>query len=77
MPSLLSQTGVLEDARALVPAKGMIPYDLVVAFWSDGAGKTRWVAIPEGKVVFSPTGEWKFPKGTVFVKTFELATGRP
>ena len=74
MPSLLSQTGVLEDARALVPAKGMIPYDLVVAFWSDGAGKTRWVAIPEGKVVFSPTGEWKFPKGTVFVKTFELAT---
>jgi uncharacterized repeat protein (TIGR03806 family) len=72
MPVLLSQTGVFADLRALKPAAGILPYDLVLAFWSDGAVKTRWAAIPEGKVAFSATGEWKFPPGTVFVKTFEL-----
>lgn len=72
MPPLLSQTGVFADLRALKPAPGILPYDLLLAFWSDGAVKTRWVAIPEGKVAFSPAGEWKFPPGTVFVKTFEL-----
>ena len=72
MPLLLSQTGVFKDARNLVHADGLIPYDLIVPFWSDGAQKNRWVSIPAAKVEFSPNGEWKFPAGTVFVKTFEL-----
>src|SRR5277367_5205916 len=74
MPSLLSQTGAFIAMRSLKPGKGLIPYDLVVAFWSDGAGKSRWASIPNGKIKFSPTGEWTFPRGTVFIKTFELAT---
>jgi uncharacterized repeat protein (TIGR03806 family) len=74
MPLLLSRTGAFSSARKLTPGRGLIPYDLVVAFWSDGAGKSRWVAVPNGKIKFSPTGEWTFPRGTVFVKTFELPT---
>jgi uncharacterized repeat protein (TIGR03806 family) len=74
IPLLLSKTGAFSSTRNLVPARGLIPYDLVVPFWSDGAAKLRWVAVPEEKVKFSPTGEWTFPKGTVFVKTFELPT---
>ncbi len=74
MPALLSQTGAFTDVRRLVPADGLIPYELIVAFWSDGASKTRWVAVPDEKIGFTPSGEWKFPKGTVFVKTFELPT---
>ncbi|MEP6546430.1 MAG: chitobiase/beta-hexosaminidase C-terminal domain-containing protein [Gammaproteobacteria bacterium] len=74
IPSLLSQTGAFSDTRNLIPSKGLIPYDLVVAFWSDGASKLRWAAVPRGKIKYSPTGEWIFPKGTVFVKTFELPT---
>jgi uncharacterized repeat protein (TIGR03806 family) len=74
IPALLSQTGAFSDTRNLVPARGLIPYDLVVAFWSDGAIKTRWVAVPDEKIKYSPTGDWIFPKGTVFVKTFELPT---
>jgi uncharacterized repeat protein (TIGR03806 family) len=74
LPLLLSQTGAFKDVRNLAHADGLIPYDLIVPFWSDGAVKNRWVAIPAEKVQFSPTGEWKFPKGTVFVKTFELPT---
>jgi uncharacterized repeat protein (TIGR03806 family) len=73
-PPLLSQTGAFNDTRKLVPSAGLIPYELVVAFWSDGAVKSRWAAVPNGQIKFAPTGEWKFPKGTVFAKTFALPT---
>ncbi len=73
LPQLLSQTGAFSDVMRHQTEKGLIPYDLIVAFWSDGARKSRWAAIP-GKVEFSPTGEWKFPNGSVFVKTFFLPT---
>jgi uncharacterized repeat protein (TIGR03806 family) len=72
LPPLLSQTGAFTDLHTLTPAPGLIPYDLVVAFWSDGAAKTRFVAIPDKPVTFSATDEWRFPPGTVFVKTFDL-----
>lgn len=73
-PPLLSQTGAFKDVRHFVPADGLISYDLIVPFWSDGAEKTRWISVPDGKIKFSPTNEWVFPRGTVFVKTFELPT---
>ena len=74
MPPLLSQTGVFANTARLEPNAAFIPYDLIVAFWSDGARKSRMVAVPRGKIAFSPTSEWKFPDGTVFVKTFFLPT---
>ena len=72
IPALLSQTGVFKDTRNLVPSDGLIPYELVLAFWSDGADKLRWISVPKEQIGFSPTGEWTFPAGTVFIKTFEL-----
>jgi hypothetical protein len=53
-----------------------------VPFWSDGALKTRWIAIPndgthdspEEEVIFDPAGPWQYPTGTVAIKHFELAT---
>ncbi len=76
VPKLLSQTGAFKNVRDLEPAASLIPYDLNVAFWSDGASKSRWVAVPSNgqKIGFAPAGEWTFPNGTVFVKHFELAT---
>ena len=73
LPALLSQTGVFKDTPHLVASDGLLPYDLIVAFWSDGASKQRWISVPQGKIGFAPTGEWTFPAGVVFVKTFELA----
>jgi uncharacterized repeat protein (TIGR03806 family) len=73
-PRLLSQTGAFKNTAGFVPDEALIPYDLIVPFWSDGATKTRWVSVPDEKIKFAPTGEWVFPRGTVFVKTFELAT---
>ncbi len=69
---MLSQTGAFENVHDLTPVKSLIPYDLIVPFWSDGADKIRFVSVPDEKIKFSPTGEWNFPAGTVFVKTFEL-----
>jgi uncharacterized repeat protein (TIGR03806 family) len=73
LPRLLSQTGAFADIATLKPSAGLISYELNVPFWSDGAEKHRWVALPPGtKITFAPTGEWRFPPGTVFVKHFEL-----
>jgi uncharacterized repeat protein (TIGR03806 family) len=74
LPALLSQTGAFKDTRHLVPSEGLIPYDLNISFWSDGAQKRRWMSLPDGKIGFATQGEWTFPNGTVFVKNFELPT---
>jgi uncharacterized repeat protein (TIGR03806 family) len=78
LPPLLSQTGAFKNTSDLKPADGLLPYDINVAFYSDGAVKSRWISVPIGsssassKIHFSPTGEWSFPDGTVFVKHFEM-----
>jgi uncharacterized repeat protein (TIGR03806 family) len=74
LPRLLSQTGAFKDTPRLVVSDGLIPYELIESFWSDGARKQRWIAVPDGKIGFAPTGDWTFPNGTVLVKTFELPT---
>src|SRR5205807_6858553 len=80
IPARLSQTGAFRNVGDVTPAEALIPYDINVSFWSDGAHKMRWVSVPNDpsaasqKISFAATGEWRFPKGTVFVKHFELAT---
>jgi uncharacterized repeat protein (TIGR03806 family) len=74
IPALLSQTGAFSDVARRTPSDGLIPYALNVPFWSDGAEKSRWMALPAGKIAFAATGEWHFPAGTVFIKNFDLAT---
>lgn len=73
MPGQLSQTGVFTDLPTMTPASFLLPYSVNSPLWSDGAVKQRWMALPAGaKVGFAANGEWKFPDGTVFVKTFSL-----
>jgi uncharacterized repeat protein (TIGR03806 family) len=73
MPKLLSETGAMANLKKMKPAKFLIPYSVNSPLWSDGAVKMRWMALPAHSTVgFSPTGEWTFPAGTVFVKDFEL-----
>ena len=73
IPKLLSQTGVFADMQKMTPQDFLVPYNVNTPLWSDGAVKKRWMALPDDtKIHFAPTGEWKFPDGTVFVKTFEL-----
>jgi uncharacterized repeat protein (TIGR03806 family) len=79
-PSLLSGTGLFASVKDLVPAAGVIPYEVNSPLWSDHAVKQRLMAIPrDGRIEFSPTDAWKFPEGTVLVKTFsmEMISGDP
>jgi len=72
-PTKLSETGLFTDTATLTPAPGLLPFTPIVALWSDGAEKTRWLALPKGgKIGFDESGEWSFPVGTVTVKHFEL-----
>src|SRR5947209_2325397 len=59
LPPRLSDLGLFDDLQALKPSPALVPYDINVAFWSDGTQKRRWVVLPPGgKVRFSAAGEW-------------------
>ncbi len=71
--ALLSQTGCMSSTDITQPASGLIPYAPVAGFWSDGATKTRWIAVPDGaRITVESDGDWTFPNGTVLVKNFTL-----
>ena len=73
LPRQLSELHAFSDLKNMVPAAGIIPYDVNVSFWSDGALKQRWIALPRGqKIGFSPKDSFSFPAGTVFIKNFAL-----
>lgn len=82
LPARLSQTGVFADVPSLTPATGLLPYAPNTPLWSDGALKSRWMAVPYSggldtpaqQITFAPTGEWSFPAGSIFVKNFTLLT---
>lgn len=83
-PQLLSETGAFADLQTLEPSPGVIPYDMIEPFWSDGAAKYRWLAIPNDgshdtaaeQIQFSADGNWGFPRGAVLIKHFELGGKR-
>ncbi len=84
-PRKLSQTGLFSDTAKHIPEKGLIPYSVNSELWSDGALKERFIAVPgNAKVEFETVTYpqpapgsvpgWRFPDGTVLVKTFALET---
>jgi uncharacterized repeat protein (TIGR03806 family) len=73
LPQTLSQVGAFQNVKDLTPREGLVAYDINAPFWSDGAQKQRWMALPTGQhIEFSAEREWTFPAGTVFVKHFAL-----
>jgi uncharacterized repeat protein (TIGR03806 family) len=72
--SLLSQTGCANSSNPSQPASGMIPYAPNAAFWSDGAVKSRWLALPNGAriTVDGTTNHFDFPNGSVLRKDFRI-----
>ncbi len=71
--STLSRTGCADPAKASDPAPGMMPYDVNMPLWSDGAAKNRWMSLPaHDRIDVAQDGDWTFPVGTVFRKDFLL-----
>ena len=89
-PRKLSETGIFTSTKDHKVAPGIIPYSVNAQLWGDHAIKERFIAIPgTGQIGFdeieypqpspgAPFG-WKFPDGTVLVKTFlmEMERGNP
>lgn len=70
-PTLLSATGCVDPGDARKPAAGLIPYGVNHGFYSDGARKERFFALPDGQqATILDDGDIDFPIGTVFVKDF-------
>ncbi len=74
LPATLSEAGVFSDLQFLTPYPGIVPYDLNVPFWSDGASKSRWFTVPPTNlfITFDPEEPWIVPTGTVWIKHFDL-----
>lgn len=71
--SQLSATGCVQANDATRPAAGLVPYAPNAAFWSDGASKERYLALPNGATMRAGTsGDIEFPNGTVLMKHFRL-----
>lgn len=80
-PRRLSETGLFASLASLQPAAGVVPYEVTVNRWLDGAEAKRWIAIPgTGQATLSAEGHTsKYPDGTVLVKHIELpqSAGEP
>jgi uncharacterized repeat protein (TIGR03806 family) len=86
-PRKLSETGLFASTKDHTPAPGLIPYSVNAQLWSDHAHKERFLAMPgRSQIEYNaieypqpapgaPRG-WKFPDGTVVVKTFSLEMER-
>jgi glucose/arabinose dehydrogenase len=89
-PRKLSETGIFASTKDHKVAAGVIPYSVNAQLWGDNAYKERFLAIPgNDQIGFdeitypqpspgAPPG-WRFPDGTVLVKTFgmEMERGNP
>lgn len=78
MPEKLSQTGCFDATDATKPLAALIPYDINAPFWSDGATKRRWMALPDGKTatVDPASGHLDLPIGSVLAKEFRIGQTR-
>jgi uncharacterized repeat protein (TIGR03806 family) len=73
LPWLLSDTGCFNKIDPRLPVDGLIPYDVRIPFWSDGAAKRRFLALPPGESAqIRPDGSIHFPVGSVLAKQFFL-----
>ncbi len=82
-PRKLSETGIFASTKDHKVSPGVIPYSVNAQLWGDHAEKERFLAIPNnGQIGFdeitypqpspgAPPG-WRFPDGTVLVKTFSM-----
>lgn len=77
VPDDLAATGCVMPSNPRLPSGGAIPFSVNAPFWSDGAAKTRHLAVPDGATIqVGADADWQFPPGTVLMKTMELG-GQP
>ncbi len=79
-PHLLSETGLFSDTATLLPADGVIPYEINAPAWHDGASAERLLALPGDEAAELPPADdaaggwksWTLPDGTVLAQTLSF-----
>lgn len=75
-PETLREVGIYpHDLDVARPASRAFDYAPRAGLWSDGLAKQRLLLLPEGKTVDTRREPWRFPPGTLFVKTFSDLVG--
>ena len=77
-PRKLSETGLFTSTDPLIPAKGLVQYNINAERWMDGAKiQRRWIAIPGNGAVklVEKDQRAKYPEGTTLVKHIIQGTG--
>lgn len=75
IPERLSETGCVNANDPAEPAAGLIPYRVNAPFWSDGADKERWLALPNNQnLAVRSDGDWDVPPGSVLMKQFRIGS---
>lgn len=70
-PKLSDYQLFIGELKALNPAEGVLPYDLISPLFSDYAHKSRFVWMPEtSNAKFIENEVFDFPIGTLLIKTF-------
>ncbi|MET0411964.1 MAG: hypothetical protein ABW217_11755 [Polyangiaceae bacterium] len=73
----LSETGLYGDSARHALASDVVAFAPTYELWSDGAKKTRWIALPPGTAIDArEVDHFRFPVGTRVWKEFELAGKR-
>jgi len=73
-PALLSETGLFANTPGLMPAAGVLPYDVTAPGWHDGAAGIHHLALPEGAeaIEWQSAKNWMPPNGTALAQTLTL-----
>lgn len=72
-PRRLSETGLFSSVPHHKVAPGVMPYSINAPFWSDGANKERFFALPGNAAIdFNADKQWEWDDGAVTVKSFSL-----
>ena len=70
-PQQPSPDRVLRHRQPHPVTSGVIPYTIAQPFWSDGASKERYLALPNGTTIsVDAAGDWVLPEGSVTIKNF-------
>jgi uncharacterized repeat protein (TIGR03806 family) len=70
-PPLITDTGCFQPSNPTSVVSGVIPYTIALPFWSDGADKERYLALPDGtSMSIDSKGDWVLPPRGVTIKNF-------
>jgi uncharacterized repeat protein (TIGR03806 family) len=76
-PQRLSETGLFGDLSQHEPAPGVLPYEVQVGLWSDGAAARRMLALSGASPITierGHEGRLLLPNGSAVTRTLELPT---